>query len=68
MDSKEKYRKEQVIAKLLALFEAQEQVAALYMELCENFPEAAKMLDEKDPSLAALRKEAERRWVERQEK
>jgi hypothetical protein len=68
MSNKEQYQKEKVLAKLLELFEAQERVAALYMEIVMNYPEAADMIDKHDPSLAAIREEAGRRWSAGQSK
>jgi hypothetical protein len=65
MNDKERYLKEKALAKLVALFEAQERVAALYVEIVHDYPEAAAMIDAHDPSLLALRQEAERRWIER---
>ena len=65
MTDKDKYYKEKFTAKLLALFEAQEQVAMLYMELCAEYPEAAALLGQRDPSLLELRAEAERRFNEK---
>ncbi len=66
MATREQYQKEKALAKLVELFEAQERVAALYAELAANYPEMVELIDQHDPSLAALRAEAERRWREYQ--
>jgi len=62
MATKEQYLKEKALAKLVELFEAQERVAAIYADIAMNYPEAVDLIDQHDPSLAALRKEAERKW------
>ena len=62
MATKEEYYKEKALAKLLDLFESQERVTAIYADILAHYPEAAKLLDENDASLAALRKEAGRRF------
>ena len=68
MNNKEQYQNEKALAKLLELFEAQEKVAALYMEIVHSYPEAAELINKHDPALAALRDEAEKRWSERKAK
>ncbi len=62
MQTKEQYEKEKALAKLVALFEAQEHVTAIYADILLNYPEAAQLLEENDPSLTALRKQAGDRW------
>lgn len=68
MASRSDYQNEKALAKLLELFEAQERVAAIYAELAMNYPDMVDLIDRHDPSLAALRAEAERRWQEHQTK
>lgn len=66
MATRDDYHTEKALAKLVELFEAQERVAAIYAELAMNYPEMIELIDRHDPSLAALRAEAERRWQERE--
>jgi thymidylate kinase len=68
MASRNDYQNEKGLAKLVELFEAQERVAAIYAELAMNYPEMVELINQHDPSLAALRADAERRWQEHQAK
>lgn len=66
MTNRDEYYKEKALVKLLALFEAQEEVTAIYADILAHYPKAAEMLEANDPSLIEIRKQAGRRFEEKQ--